>query len=203
MNQHDDMTEERAQRISEGIDTAFRFLQQAFFEDPDLVADLPSGSVVVLDRELDRAVEAAKAGREFVFWVPEQERAIRIRKVSPRWPNRDELDPGVLAVRYLRSVDTLNITLRAAPEKPLDASYGTSIRFTFDQESKLVSNIRVVRFLEDVVPRAPHLLRLLDVAELSGISHKEIEAIRAALPLRQRMRDEVGSLLAELQAIAV
>jgi hypothetical protein len=88
MSEQDEMTEERAHHISEGIDTAFHFLQQAFFENPDLLADVASGSIVVLERELERAASKAESGNDVVIWVPDRGDAQRVRRGSPRRPHQ-------------------------------------------------------------------------------------------------------------------
>lgn len=84
MSGQDEMTEARANRISIGFDTAFHFLQQALFENPDLLADVPSGSVVSLDRDRAGAVSKVESGNGVVFWVPERGSALRVWPTSPR-----------------------------------------------------------------------------------------------------------------------
>ena len=69
------MTSERARPIDQGIDTAFRFLHQAFFEDSDLLLEVPSRTTLSLHRELGQAIEAAE----------------RTRSLSTGYPRRDVL----------------------------------------------------------------------------------------------------------------
>ena len=46
MNEPEQMTSERARRIDQGIDTAFHFMHQAFFEDTNLLLDVPSSTSI-------------------------------------------------------------------------------------------------------------------------------------------------------------
>lgn len=205
MSESDQLTPEQERRIDEGIDNAFRFLHQAFFDNTDLLLDTPSGSILILHRNLEDAVEAAERDEQPMFWVPEEGTARRIRKLTPRMPHREELDPNVLAVRYLRSVDTLSITLTTGADRPVYVPFPSRpfVTLIVDEQSMVVTNIQVEHFLENVAAGSPHFLRLLDVAELVGIAPEEVEMIRRQVPLKKRMHDEVGSLLEELEMIAV
>lgn len=130
-----------------------------------------------------------------------------VRIFHPRWPELDRIDPERVRLGYWREVDTLDLDFfgpdQPAVVVPLDLpDPADEVALLVHAETEAVVGVQIEAFLRRAVRRHPHLLDLLDLAELHGITPTEIAELRRTVAPAQRRRAAVAAFFDELAPVS-
>lgn len=113
-----------------------------------------------------------------------------IIKIVPKPPKDEDLERMSPTLRYNRASDTLMIYLYGAPEAAISVDAGDDYTyFRVHPETHEVVGLQIEHFLSELVHEVPQALVF---AELAGISHAEIEALREKVTPENRSRAAVS-----------
>lgn len=130
-----------------------------------------------------------------------------VRVLHPRWPAPETIDARRVRLAYWREIDTLDVDFfgpdQPAVVVPLDMpDPADEVALLVHAETEEVVGVQVEAFLLRAVRHHPHLLDLLDLAELHGITPAEVAELRRTIAPAQRARAAVIAFFDELAPVS-
>ena len=129
-----------------------------------------------------------------------------LRTFSPRWPDRDSIDPDRVALNYWSEVDTLMIDLfgEALPAVSVPLNLGGDRDYLYlrlNPSTGEVVGFQVEDFLTYAVNQQPFLVEALALARLHGKTADDLLAVLTQMPEVDSKRAVVDALFAELAPV--
>lgn len=128
---------------------------------------------------------------------------VETRRFNPRWPEPDSLVFEDVVVLYDRLSDTLIVHFfgygRPAVSVPMENQPEDYAFLLVDARTDEVVGIQIEEFLSEVVLQEP---RFLQLAELAGIGHAELDAIRRDIRPADQKRAAVAPVFDILAPVA-
>ncbi len=129
-----------------------------------------------------------------------------LRTFSPRWPDRDSVDPDRLALNYWSEVDTLMIDLfgEALPAVSVPLHLGGDRDYIFlrvDPVTEQLVGFQIEDFLSYAVNERPFLAQAFALARIHGTTSEDLLAVLARMSGGDSKRAVVDALFAELAPV--
>ena len=107
----------------------------------------------------------------------------------------EDIDLSRVVVSYDRESDTLMLHLRGRGQPGISVVADDGFYVRLDRDRKQILGFQIEGFLARVARERPELLDALDVAELRGISFKEVARLRREIGTVQRKQAAVGEVI--------
>ncbi len=113
----------------------------------------------------------------------------------------DLIDAEKVFVSYDRESDSVTVHLFGTGIPGVSLNVTDEMMLRWDRDGERLVGFQIEHFLSRVAPEHPHLLDILDIAELRGITAGEVGEIRREIVQKQR-GTAVGRVVKDLDAAA-